>query len=476
MQCAEPPDSTIYGYADSGVELLAEASSLTINWLPPSGLSDDQWDSNSPYCGFQAYMEGFTTHSGISEQGLQYYNDTEPATTMIEMSPPEIGAVRSTNSTRHRAEAEMSHTPNSHSNQSICSQSSSSNYYVDGAGAREPRYGKLGRQNSTCEPNLHFETRTGSDDKYFSFPTTIEQYTSYNFSRGWRYTVSEQTYSDLVLHFGQGHHSFESDYFPTLGVVNLSVHLYFEHFHPIFPLLHKAWFAQRAPWLLILATSAIGIHYLGTDEARQCSEAFQEFLHDELEKDDCLRVPYYFSNADDQLRGGDRGYQTLIKIQALILNIIGMSHCRREILVEHAYSGRSKLVAICLRNEMLCYSGDSSPRGAQSYSGEISWIRWIINELSKRAGYCIWLLDCMMAYESDFRPQMNLDDAEALMPCREDIWEALDESEWRALFDSYNGTQSLLRSIEVLYNEKSVDLHSGEFGRILLIHGFYHRI
>jgi hypothetical protein len=52
------------------------------------------------------------------------------------------------------------------------------------------------------------------------------------------------------------------------------------------------------------------------------------------------------------------------------------------------------------------------------------------------------MLDCMMAYESNFRTQMYLLDAKAPLPCPEPIWDAavLDKAQIPILNDgsSYN--------------------------------------
>lgn len=36
------------------------------------------------------------------------------------------------------------------------------------------------------------------------------------------------------------------------------------------------------------------------------------------------------------------------------------------------------------------------------------------------------MVDCMVAYESDFRPQMKLIDAKAPLPCSDVAWESRD--------------------------------------------------
>ena len=48
------------------------------------------------------------------------------------------------------------------------------------------------------------------------------------------------------------------------------------------------------------------------------------------------------------------------------------------------------------------------------------------------------MVDCMVAYESDFRPQMKLIDAKAPLPCSDVVWESSDLDK-DLIFDSKNG-------------------------------------
>ncbi|KAH8426052.1 uncharacterized protein LDX57_003792 [Aspergillus melleus] len=64
---------------------------------------------------------------------------------------------------------------------------------------------------------------------------------------------------------------------PPTPVINAWVQRYFEHVHPVFPLLHKTSFrAPETHWLLIFTVSAIGAQFSTIPQARLCGGTMQE--------------------------------------------------------------------------------------------------------------------------------------------------------------------------------------------------------
>lgn len=66
---------------------------------------------------------------------------------------------------------------------------------------------------------------------------------------------------------------------PPAPVINAWVQLYFEHFHPVFPFLHKPSFGRSdTHWLLIFSVSAIGAQFSGLPQSQACSRAMNEMV------------------------------------------------------------------------------------------------------------------------------------------------------------------------------------------------------
>lgn len=66
---------------------------------------------------------------------------------------------------------------------------------------------------------------------------------------------------------------------PPAPIINAWAQLYFEHFHPVFPLLHKPTFGcPNTHWLLVFAVSAIGAQFSQIPQARTCARAMHEMI------------------------------------------------------------------------------------------------------------------------------------------------------------------------------------------------------
>ena len=97
--------------------------------------------------------------------------------------------------------------------------------------------------------------------------------------------LSQKSYEDIRQYLtrtdsNQAHYRpFQHPNLPPYHVMDCFLQLYFEYFHPIFPILHQATFEpMEAPWQLSLALCAIGARYSKLPLSNQCSIALQELL------------------------------------------------------------------------------------------------------------------------------------------------------------------------------------------------------
>lgn len=265
--------------------------------------------------------------------------------------------------------------------------------------------------------------------------------------------------------------------FPSLKELNEFVRLYFDAFHGSFPLLHQASFLNsRDGCLLELAMSAIGACYVGTFHARKCSESLHELVHTLLE---IATASNYNPSAFHGVFGFRKPEhpQPLVRLQARILNVLGMFQSGNSKLERLAREDRAILVTACMESRMLIsnhYDGWQAARDTEE-EGERFLQKWLEGELNCRAGYFVWMLDCMTAYESDFRTHMDLSDGKAPLPCPEQIWNEPILNKTQVLILN-NGPPSLCFALDVLYTEKRLVPNLGELSRILLIHGMYRRV
>ena len=73
------------------------------------------------------------------------------------------------------------------------------------------------------------------------------------------------------------HPPFQRLVFPPAPVMNVFIQLYFEHFHPLLPVLHKPTFSPKTThWLLLFVVASIGSRYSKLPDAEACSLAMFE--------------------------------------------------------------------------------------------------------------------------------------------------------------------------------------------------------
>lgn len=169
---------------------------------------------------------------------------------------------------------------------------------------------------------------------------------------------------------------------PSRAAFNCCVQLYFEYFHPVFPLLHKPTFsAARAPWRLVLATAAVGCRYSRVPALAQCAIAMQELLRravfDAVEVDN--------SHARELWYG-----------QVVVLSHLGMTYSGNKRLLEIVEGYRNLGPTLCRRKWKQKRAAGLTAGAAAGWDdadalppsvGE-RWREWIQVEAHTRLYYC----------------------------------------------------------------------------------------
>ena len=183
------------------------------------------------------------------------------------------------------------------------------------------------------------------------------------------------------------------DSLPALKELNKFAGLYFDRFHNSFPLLHKSSVLNdRDGCLLELAIAAIGACYAGTTYALKCSESLHQLVHTLLEITTASDYnPSGFPGVFGLWRPGHPQRPT--RLQARILNVLGMFHSGKPKLINLAWKGRAILVTTCIESRMLMsnhYDGWQAYRDTEE-EGDRFLQQWLEGELKCRAGYFIWV-------------------------------------------------------------------------------------
>ncbi|KAJ5456687.1 hypothetical protein N7530_011961 [Penicillium desertorum] len=354
--------------------------------------------------------------------------------------------------------------------ESVGSSKGSADYYVDGAPSRLPKYGKKHTPwpgESVERVDIGKQLLVEDDEHRFDFPIISELRPDQIPEDITRFTqrIETTTYDEIYRHFVQLCRTetpffevFESERFPTADECNQFIILFFDSFQAVYPILHLPKFDPNTSyWLLTLSIVALGCHVSHVPEMEQCTTALHELI----------RRGIYL----EKEKSGP-GQASLEILQAMLFNCIGLLHSRSEREKASALSTFGDLVTLMKTSRLLTPMRTKFNEASQ----DAAWTSWVQDEVRRRTGYCIWLVDCTLAYYFDNRPLLSLDDVQAALPAHEKLWQASSAETWKPLWAKSSANESLYDAVHILYVEKRVVSGIGEFGHILLIHALYHRM
>lgn len=424
----------------------------TINWLQADTVDFNDDDLNSL---FPMFPGDFSFSPSIGLVSPAYHDDIETPgnhtlANILGQQPPTQLSQDSTSDQRG--------TPCLDSSTAGKSTVASGEYYVDGNAGRLPRSKRR---------------------KIVSRPRRIDHIEEPNFSLAYRLPivscpdstliVSDETYKRLrTLHLRlcletTTFKSFPSPEFPPKSALEGLLSLYFTNFDPTMPFVHLGTFrAETSNEGLLWAMMAIGSCFLDEEEA----EIFTLSMHELLRRYLILRTEQQFWRPESP--------QTLVQIH--LLHAIGAGYTLWGPL--RASASRSLFVATRYCRDTWTRQGVEDGPNLHDDSISSKWTVWIKNEELTRTGFCIWLLDCMWAFQFHQPPHLTLDDATPrCLPCAERMWSAKDVAEWTRLVAAGNTETATMReALQNLYVDKRLLPNlGGEFSRILLIHGLFHR-
>jgi hypothetical protein len=266
--------------------------------------------------------------------------------------------------------------------------------------------------------------------------------------------ISVETYDQIVDTFHRlclsdwnGKAAFVSSSPPTKELLQQLMHSYWTSFDPVIPILHPILNRSISNLCLTLAMCAIGSHYV--DAPLLFVVSMQEWLRRVL--------------ADSVQYPRDEQYLVLARFLCYV--------CSTYNGINAANGDREALKEVFDQAKSLFWNSERS-----SIHPNTSWDMWLQREQSKRVAYSAWLLDAMHATHRQTRALLTLEDANMPLPCDDQLWDAKTSAEWQVLMSTKTPCPSLQESLQQIYISKRVPRDRGEFARILMIHGLYHRL
>ncbi|KAF4451552.1 hypothetical protein F53441_5509 [Fusarium austroafricanum] len=336
-------------------------------------------------------------------------------------------------------------------------------YATSSNGARRPCTAKsrqlfppIGLQGYTKQTPLSQDATLGVDDGKRSFPNL-----SYlNFETPTESLLTELTYSKMCDAFNQICLScaifqpFASVKFPSQPIVDYCISLFFEHFNPIFPLVHPQLTDLNENWVLALAVCAVGSQYSATAEMDACVMPFHEFLRR------VLVIQLESSEMDLPLA------------QSLILSQVALLYGGGGNLRHGAYQrlgNLQKVIGLYRRRQQ---EAASAAPGQVGCNFQAEWMNWVEDETLRRLCYFVWLLDRMGCYFFDDHPNGAFDVTDITLP-HDGLWAQTCFSDWAKMHRHVERNPTLATAVNELFRERTTKPNLGEFSRILLLHAVY---
>ncbi|KAF5252490.1 hypothetical protein FANTH_2384 [Fusarium anthophilum] len=276
--------------------------------------------------------------------------------------------------------------------------------------------------------------------------------------------ISDEAYQVMVSTFEQLNSNnaycipFTNKHLPSLQHMQIYVQVYFEEYHPVFPLLHKATFSPtKDDWLLSLAVSSIGCLFSKTLKSREAYPIMQEFLRR------AIRI---------QLERTQNSTPTLCVAQASILNQIGMMYGGDLRFAEYAHETMAQLATQC--RKISSFSDNLATLSVAENAASQDWQAWIRAELEVRLFYCAWLVDSQQVGFFAFSSTIPLDFLQFPMPVNEHVWRMSTIETWKNSLTedlSCKPLASLRQVLLGLYRHREVPGRLDAFSSLLLVMG-----
>ncbi|WRT67886.1 uncharacterized protein IL334_004860 [Kwoniella shivajii] len=210
------------------------------------------------------------------------------------------------------------------------------------------------------------------------------------------------------------------DDFPDAETMSDFVDLYFEKFHPLFPIVHKpTFFNGDTPAVLLLSVAAIGATY-----------ADKEFGPLAVAMCELVRRMIAWMRGSDQRAKFDRN--TLLAF--LLQTALGIACGSRE-MYYHAEIFRCSIVTTCRRLHLLrgigsamndLYAKEENPTDEQRYKA------YMEDETKRRLGWGVYYVDSQMVALLHIPAVFAVNEAGIHLTCEDVLWEAPDAESWAA--------------------------------------------
>ncbi|KAK1144854.1 hypothetical protein N8T08_004867 [Aspergillus melleus] len=244
--------------------------------------------------------------------------------------------------------------------------------------------------------------------------------------------ISEDTYN-AILNFYREHCQKPNTPQPTppsIQVVNTFVQLYFEHFHPVMPVLHRASFRPTADkWALVAAIASVGCQYSRIPTRAQMHSFFWRLLQSII-----LNLPMQRLLRNDEVHIA----------QAVLLHNLSLFDGSKDTVCTMQYQ-RIILITLC-RPFLVGHASPFTRLSSMNLKEKgASWSQWTLSESWKRTIYFTWVFECFQLILFDLPPALAIWELRVGLPCDDALWDCSNSKEWECRFQSQEEPTSLVQ-------------------------------
>ncbi|KAJ6091445.1 fungal-specific transcription factor domain-containing protein [Penicillium canescens] len=237
---------------------------------------------------------------------------------------------------------------------------------------------------------------------------------------------------------------------PPPSVLNSWVQLYFEHFHPVFPILHKSTFVpSRMNPFLVFAVAALGSHFSNINGSFPCLKGMHELIR---------RYTAYTCEKWSQKS------RELWMTQTIILNQLGLMYSGDRRALELAELFQSVPVTLGRRKRLFSNVLPPDKLSSMLLPIDSEWQLWVLDEQRRRAGFAIWLIDLAYDHDFDLSHTVRPEELKNCLPQLESRWDAPNGQSW-ASFASGNAKYPTLCQVAASSSWRASWAQTGTLGK-----------
>ncbi|KAK4448709.1 fungal-specific transcription factor domain-containing protein [Podospora aff. communis PSN243] len=265
--------------------------------------------------------------------------------------------------------------------------------------------------------------------------------------------------STAMNKFADGHgpfRSFSNANMASIEVFSVFVQLFWEYFAPTFPIIHHGTFdTGETGWQLVLATATVGCRYSRLPGAAQYAVCLQELLR---------RV------VASSVEGDNSQARELWFAQCVVLGNVGMIYGGTRRSFEIGEVTRNTMITISRRNGSLTSTVglERIRRDHPDASHEQLWRLWAKEEMKRRLGFAVFILDSCMSLYFGLNPCMAVQEIKQLLPAHERIWNSSTASEWISQYQFTDDTPTAHATIK-LAQRGALPTNIGSFSHHILV-------